>query len=93
MRTLSERTIKLLRLVDSRTAWAGTERPGIVLTAYYVPMPLDFVSGSGDAARLRALARYRLIKQTSHMREIHSYAYKITEDGIAELARHEKNDE
>lgn len=79
---LSERAIELLTMIDARTTWEGDERPGRVLTCYFVPKyggreP----SGSGDVAILKSLERKGYVKA----QRLH-FSYSITEDGIAVLA-------
>lgn len=84
---LSANQIRLLKLVDSRTVWEGNERPGSVLACYFVPShgssKFD-TYGGGDANSFKALERKRFIKRQPKGGD---YAYSITEDGIAALAR------
>lgn len=79
---LSRRGRELLALVNERSTWEGDERPGRVLTSYFIPRPIaSDPSGPGDAAAFRGLVARGYIKR----RGAAPYAYVITEDGILAL--------
>jgi len=85
MKPISQRALELLKLVDAATQWEGDERPGLKLTRYYVPRYGTGVSGAGDAAVFLGLERRGLIRNIA---KTSRYSFAITEDGIAELAKH-----
>lgn len=89
---LDERSEDLLGIVREACVWDPVQKKcGItyvpssapVASVYGLRPVVSYVSGSGDAAKLRALERRGLIKATG----LADYAYAVTESGVAEYNR------